>query len=49
MYDLIIVGLGAAGISAAIYAKRSNLKVLCLEKGKAITARPLSGGVIWRR
>ena len=33
MYDLIIIGLGAAGISAAIYAKRSNLKVLCLEKG----------------
>ena len=25
MFDLIIVGLGAAGISAAIYAKRSNL------------------------
>ena len=39
MYDLIIVGLGAAGISAAIYAKRSNLKVLCLEKG-------IPGGII---
>ena len=39
MYDLIIVGLGAAGISAAIYAKRSNLKVLCLEKG-------MPGGII---
>lgn len=39
MFDLIIVGLGAAGISAAIYAKRSNLKVLCLEKG-------MPGGII---
>ena len=39
MYDLIIIGLGAAGISAAIYAKRSNLKVLCLEKG-------MPGGII---
>ena len=39
MFDLIIVGLGAAGISAAIYAKRSNLKILCLEKG-------MPGGII---
>ena len=29
MYDLIIVGLGPAGVCAAIYAKRSGLKVLC--------------------
>lgn len=32
MYDLIIIGLGPAGINAAIYAKRSNLNVLVLEK-----------------
>lgn len=31
-YDLIIVGMGPAGITAAIYAKRSGLNVLCLEK-----------------
>ncbi len=31
IYDLIIIGLGPAGISAAIYAKRGGLKVLCLE------------------
>lgn len=31
-YDLIIIGLGPGGISAAIYAKRSGLNVLCLEK-----------------
>ena len=39
MYDLIIVGLGPAGASAAIYAKRSGLKVLCLEKN-------MPGGII---
>lgn len=39
MYDLIIVGLGPAGICAAIYAKRSGLKVLCLEKN-------MPGGII---
>ena len=32
-YDLIIIGGGIAGISAAIYAKRSNLNVLVIEKG----------------
>lgn len=31
-YDLIIIGGGIAGITAAIYAKRSNLNVLILEK-----------------
>ena len=33
IYDLVIIGMGPAGIAASIYAKRSNLKVLCLEKG----------------
>lgn len=32
MYDLIIIGLGPAGINASIYAKRSNIKVLVIEK-----------------
>lgn len=31
-YDLIIVGMGIAGISAAIYAKNSGLSVLMLER-----------------
>jgi len=33
VYDLVIVGAGAAGISAAIYAKRSGMTVLVIEKG----------------
>ena len=33
MYDLIIIGAGPAGLSAAIYAKRAGLDMLVLEKG----------------
>ncbi|MFQ6089103.1 MAG: thioredoxin-disulfide reductase [Candidatus Methanofastidiosia archaeon] len=32
MYDLIIVGGGAAGLTAGIYARRATLKTLLLEK-----------------
>ena len=31
-YDVIIIGAGPAGLSAAIYAKRGNLKTLIIEK-----------------
>ena len=33
MYDIIIVGAGPAGLTAAIYARRANKKVLILDKG----------------
>ena len=33
MYDLIIVGAGPAGLTAAVYASRAGLKTLILEKG----------------
>lgn len=33
MYDVIIVGAGPAGLSAAIYSSRAGLKTLILEKG----------------
>ena len=38
--DLIIVGSGPAGLSAAVYAKRAGLDLLVLEKN------PLSGGQV---
>lgn len=33
MYDIIIIGMGISGITAGIYAKRSNKKVLIIDKG----------------
>lgn len=33
MYDVIIIGMGISGITAGIYAKRKNKKVLLLDKG----------------
>ena len=33
MFDLIIVGAGPAGLTAAIYARRADKSVLVLDKG----------------
>ena len=32
MYDLVIIGSGPAGLSAAVYAKRACLSILVIEK-----------------
>ncbi len=40
MYDLIIVGSGPAGLSAAVYGIRAGLKLLVLEQN------PMSGGQV---
>ena len=40
MYDLIIIGSGPAGLSAAVYAKRAGLNFITIEKN------PVSGGQI---
>lgn len=43
MYDIIIIGAGPAGLTAAIYARRANKSVLLLEKsvfGGQITFSP---------
>lgn len=34
MYDIIIIGAGPAGVSAALYAKRANTNVLMLYHGE---------------
>ena len=33
MYDVIIIGAGPAGMTAAVYASRANLDTLMLERG----------------
>lgn len=33
MYDVIIVGAGPAGMTAAVYASRANLDTLMIERG----------------
>ncbi len=40
MYDLIIIGSGPAGLSAAVYGKRAGLELLVMER------QPMSGGQI---
>ena len=40
MYDVIIIGSGAAGLSAGVYAKRAGLNLVVIEKS------PMSGGQI---
>ena len=40
MYDLIIIGSGPAGLSAAVYGKRAALDLVVLEKN------PMSGGQV---
>lgn len=40
MYDLVIIGSGPAGLSAAVYGKRAGLDLLVLEKN------PMSGGQV---
>lgn len=34
MYDVIIIGAGPAGLAAGLYAGRSRLKTLIIEKGQ---------------
>lgn len=40
MYDLIIIGSGPAGLSAAVYGKRAGLHLLVIEE------KPMSGGQV---
>ena len=47
-YDVVVVGSGASGFSAAITAKKEGLHTLLIEKEKHFGgASALSGGGVW--
>ena len=50
-YDIIVIGSGPAGITASIYAKRANMNVLVISKGKGTLqkAKKLENYYGWHR
>ncbi len=46
-YDLIVVGYGVAGVTAAIEAAEAGARVLALDRGYGGGASALSGGVVY--
>src|SRR5689334_19047162 len=46
-YDVIVVGFGAAGASAAIEAADEGARVLVLDRGYGGGATALSGGIVY--
>lgn len=45
IFDVIVIGGGPAGLTAAQYASRANLKVIVLEKAQSAGALALSGQI----
>ncbi|BAE85575.1 FAD-dependent oxidoreductase [Desulfitobacterium hafniense] len=45
-FDVIIVGAGPAGSSAAIMAAQAGLKVLVIERGEYVGAKNMTGGML---
>ncbi len=48
-FDVIVVGAGPAGISAAYTAAQGGLKVALIERGEFPGAKNIFGGVLYRR
>ena len=45
-YDVVVIGAGPAGVTAAIYAKRANLNVLVIEKDYEGTGQVAESGKV---
>ena len=46
--DVLIIGAGAAGLSAAVAARDSGAKVTVIEKGAKLGGTAaISGGIVW--
>ncbi|NLI93128.1 MAG: FAD-dependent oxidoreductase [Peptococcaceae bacterium] len=45
-FDVIVVGAGPAGSSAAIMAAKAGLKVLVIERGEYVGAKNMTGGML---
>lgn len=41
MYDIVIIGAGPAGVSAALFAAKAGKKTLLVDDGKSITRRAM--------
>ncbi|MFG1544976.1 MAG: FAD-dependent oxidoreductase [Thermoplasmataceae archaeon] len=46
-FDVIVVGAGPAGSSAAIKMASQGLKVLLVERGDPVGSKNVSGGILW--
>ena len=42
IYDIIVIGGGPAGLTAALYAKRANKSVLIIEKASNVIVQKIS-------
>ena len=46
-FDVIVVGAGPAGASAALVAVRGGLNVLLIERGEYVGAKDMTGGILY--
>ena len=46
IYDVIVLGAGPAGLAAGLYAGRSRLSVLIIEKGQDVLGRIVHAVVV---
>ena len=48
-FDVIVIGAGPAGVSAAIAAAKGGLSVVLLERGEYAGAKNVQGGILYTK